>query len=65
MDFSIRFPLTARRHDSRFVVVDTLIKSAHFIHVRMMYQAPEIARVFVNKIVTLHGVPRRIIFDQG
>jgi hypothetical protein len=45
MDFIVGLPLAARRHDSIFVVVDTLMKSAHFIPVRMMYQAPDIARV--------------------
>jgi hypothetical protein len=30
MDFNVRLPLMARRHDSMFVVVDTLTKSAHF-----------------------------------
>jgi hypothetical protein len=45
MDFIVGFPLTTRRHDSIFMVVDTLMKSAHFIPVCMMYQAPDIARV--------------------
>jgi hypothetical protein len=45
MDFIVGLPLTARRHDSIFVVVDTLTKSAHFIPVRTTYQAPDIARV--------------------
>jgi hypothetical protein len=58
MDFIVGFPLTTRRHDSIFMVVDTLTKSAHFIPVRMTYQAPDIARVFVNEIVRLHGVPK-------
>jgi hypothetical protein len=31
MDFIVGLPLMARRHDSIFVVVDTLTKSAHFI----------------------------------
>jgi hypothetical protein len=31
MDFIVGFPLTTRRHDSIFVVVDTLKNSAHFI----------------------------------
>ena len=30
MDFIIGLPLMARRHDSMFVVVDTLTRSAHF-----------------------------------
>jgi hypothetical protein len=47
------------------VVVDTLTKSAHFIPVRTMYQAPDIARVFISEIVRLHGVPQKIISDRG
>ena len=65
MDFIVGFPLTTSRHDSIFVVVDTLMKSAHFIPVHMMYQAPNIARVFISEIVTLHGMPKRIISDRG
>jgi hypothetical protein len=65
MDFIVGLPLTARRHDSIFVVVDTLTKSAHFIPVRMTYQAPDIARVFISEIVMLHGMPKKIISDRG
>jgi hypothetical protein len=65
MDFIVGLPLTARRHDSIFVVVDTLTKSAHFIPVRMTYQATDIARVFISEIVRLHGVPKRIISHRG
>jgi hypothetical protein len=65
MDFIVGFPLMARRHDSIFVVVDTLMKSAHFIPVRMTYQAPNLARVFISEIVRLHGMPKRIISDRG
>jgi hypothetical protein len=64
MEFIVGLSLMARRHDSIFVVFDTLMKSAHFIHVRMMYQAPDIARVFVNEILRLLGIPKRIIFDR-
>jgi transposase InsO family protein len=64
MDFIVGLPLTARRHDSIFVVVDTLMKSSHFIHVRMTYQAPQIDRVFISEIVRLHGVPKKIISDR-
>ena len=65
MDFIVGLPLMARRHDSIFVVVDTLTKSAYFIPVHMTYQAPNIARVFISEIVRLHGVPKRIISDRG
>jgi hypothetical protein len=65
MDFIVGFPLTVRRHDLIFVVVDTLTKSAHFIPMCTMYQAPYIARDFINNIVRLHGVKKRIISDRG
>jgi hypothetical protein len=65
MKFVVGLPLTTRRHDSIFVVVDTMTKSAHFILVRTTYQAPNIARVFVSETVRLHGVPKIIISVQG
>ena len=65
MDFIVGFPLTVRRHDSIFVVVDTLSKIDHFIIVHTTYHAPDIDRVFVSKIVILHGVPKMIIYDRG
>jgi hypothetical protein len=65
MDFIVGFPLTERTHDSIFVVVDTLTKSDQFIPVRMTYQAPDIARVFISEIVSLHSMPKRIISNRG
>jgi transposase InsO family protein len=41
------------------------MKSDHFILVHMTYQAPDIASVFISEIMGLHGVPKRIISDQG
>jgi hypothetical protein len=64
MDFIVGLPLTARRHDSIFVVVETLMKSAHFIPVCTTYQEPDIAIVFISEIVRLHGVPKRIISNR-
>jgi hypothetical protein len=65
MEFIVGLPLMSRRHDSIFVVVDTLKKISHFIPVQIMYQAPDIARIFINKIVRLHGVLKNIILDRG
>jgi hypothetical protein len=65
MDLIVGLTLTIRRHDSVFVVVDTLTKSAHSIPVCTTYQALDIARVFISDIVRLHGVPKRIISDRG
>jgi hypothetical protein len=65
MDFNFGLPLMARRHDSIFVVVYTLMKSDHFIPVHVAYQALDIDRVFISDIVRLHGVPKNIISDRG
>ena len=54
-----------KRHDSIFIVVDSLTKSVHFISMRTTYQSPDIARVLISEIVTLHGMPKRIISDRG
>ena len=65
MDFIVGFPLMVRKHKSIFVVVNTLTKSAHFIPLHTTYQEPDIARVFINEIVRLHGVPKNFISDRG
>jgi hypothetical protein len=64
MDFIVGLPMMSRRHDSIFVVVDTLTKSAHFIPVKNTYQALKITRVFINEIVRLHGIPKKIILIE-
>jgi transposase InsO family protein len=65
MEFIVGFPMKVRGHDSIFVVVDILMKSAHFISVHATYQARDIAIAFFNETVRLHGVPTRIISDRG
>jgi hypothetical protein len=65
MDFIVGLQLKARRHDSIFIVVDTLTKSVHFIPMHMTYQAPDIARVFISEIVRMDGMPKRIISNRG
>jgi len=65
MDFIVGLHMTSRRHDSIFVVVDTLTKIVHFIPVKTTCQETNIARVFIHKIVNLHGIPKKIISDKG
>jgi hypothetical protein len=49
MDFIVGFSLTARRHESIFLVVDTLTKSEHSNPVHGTYQVLGIARVFIQR----------------
>jgi len=65
MDFIIGLSSMERRNDSIFVVADNLMKSETFIPMHVMYQVPHIARLFINEIVRLDCVPKRVIYDQG
>ena len=64
MDFVSSFPLTQQKHDSVWVIVDKLTKSAHFIPVRMDYSMDRLAKLYVEKIVRLHGVSLSIVLDR-
>ena len=61
MDFIVRLPLTGRKHDSFWVVVDPLTKSAHFLPVRIDYSLDKLAELYIKEIVRLHGIPISII----
>ena len=65
MDFVVGLPKTLGKFDSIWVVVDRLTKLAHFISVRIDYNAEQLAKVYVKEIVRLHGVPLSIISDRG
>jgi hypothetical protein len=65
MDFIVGLPLTPRKHDSIWVIVDRLTKTAHFIPVHTTYSAERYAEIYVDLIVCLHGVPKTILSDQG
>ena len=56
MDFVSGFPLTQKKHDSVWVIVDRLTKSAHFLPVWLDYSMDRLAELYVNEIVRLHGI---------
>jgi hypothetical protein len=65
MDFIVGLPLTPRKHDSIWVIVDRLTKTAHFIPVHTTYSAERYAEIYVDLVVRLHGVPKTILSDRG
>ena len=64
MDFVVGLPLTGRKHDSIWVVVDRLTKSAHFLPVRTDYSLDKLTELYIKEIVRLHGIPISIISDR-
>ncbi|GJV22851.1 putative reverse transcriptase domain-containing protein [Tanacetum coccineum] len=64
MDFVTKLPRTSSGHDTIWVIVDRLTKSAHFLPMREDYKMERLARLFLNEIVARHGVPILIISDR-
>ena len=64
MDFVYDLPRTRNGHDGIWVIVDRLTKSAHFLPVGKNYTLERLAKLYVNEIVRLHGVPESIISDR-
>ena len=63
MDFVSGLPKISRGHDSIWVIIDCLTKSAHFLLVRVTYTLDKLAEVYVFEIVHLHRSPKSIISD--
>ncbi|KAD4585146.1 hypothetical protein E3N88_22747 [Mikania micrantha] len=64
MDFITKLPLTAKRHDAIWVIVDRLTKSAHFLPIRETYTSEKLSELFVKEIIMRHGVPVSIVSDR-
>ena len=65
MDFITGLPRTRSGYDTICVVVDRLTKVAHFIPVKTTYTSAKLAKIYMTRIVCLHGVPRTIVSDRG
>ncbi|GJZ35829.1 putative reverse transcriptase domain-containing protein [Tanacetum coccineum] len=64
MDFVTKLPRTSSGHDTIWVIMDQLTKSAHFPPMREDYKLDRLARLYLNEIVARHGVPISIISDR-
>jgi hypothetical protein len=65
IDFIVGLPLTARKFDSIWVIVDRLTKSTHFILVHTKYRVEKHAEMYIARVLCLHRVPKTIISDRG
>jgi hypothetical protein len=50
MDFIMGFPRTSKMHDLIMVVVDKLMKAAHFVPLKSMHKATEVADFFMKEV---------------
>ncbi|XP_047253154.1 uncharacterized protein LOC107843539 isoform X2 [Capsicum annuum] len=65
MDFVAGLPRTYHKHDSVWVIVDRLTKSAHFLPVKTSYTVEQYAQIYIKEILSFHGFPISIVFDRG
>jgi hypothetical protein len=65
MDFITGLPKTQKGNNAIWVVVDYLSKVAHFLPVREDNTASQLANLYISRMVPLHGVPKKIIFNRG
>ncbi|GJZ60138.1 putative reverse transcriptase domain-containing protein [Tanacetum coccineum] len=61
MDFVTKLLRTSSGHDTIWVIVDRLTKSAHFLPIREDYKMDRLARLYLNEIIARHDVPISII----
>ena len=64
MNFVIELSRTQRQHDTIWVIVDRLTKSAHFLPVSNDDPLDKLAQLYVEEIVRLHGVPISIVSNR-
>jgi hypothetical protein len=64
MDFITVLPRTDKQHDSIMVVVDKLMKDAHFILLKTTNKETYVDDIFMKEVARLHGIPKTIVSDK-
>jgi hypothetical protein len=52
-------------YDSIWVIVDRFSKVSYFIPVKTTYKGVKLAELYIARIVCLHEVHKKIVFDRG
>ena len=64
MDFVMGLLRTTRGYDAIWMIVNHLTKSAHFLPIKKTYPLNRFARIYIEEIVKLHGVPVSIVLIE-
>nr|GEX77029.1 putative reverse transcriptase domain-containing protein [Tanacetum cinerariifolium] len=65
MDFITKLPKSSQGFNTIWMIVDRLTKSGHFLPIRENDPLDKLARLYLNMIVTRHGIPVLIICDHN
>jgi hypothetical protein len=64
MDFVLGFPKGRKGNDAIWVIVDRLMKSALFLPIKMTDSIDKLAKIYINEVVWLHGIPVSIVSNR-
>lgn len=64
MDLITRLPKTKTGYDAIVVFVDKLTKMVHYAPTHNTAKATDIAKIFLERVVRLHGIPQTIVSDR-
>jgi hypothetical protein len=65
MDFIVGLPKIAKGIDSIWVIIDRLTKTTHFLPVKVKYTVATYAKLYIARILSLHGVSKTIVSDHN
>ena len=64
MDFVTGLPRSPKGHEAIWVIMDRMTKTTHFFPVKMNYSLDQLAQIYIDEIVSLHGVLVSIMSDR-
>jgi hypothetical protein len=64
MDFVAGLPRSPCGKNAIWVVINRLIKVAHFIPMKETSSASDVVPLYIKEVVMLHGVPKSIVLDR-
>ena len=64
MDFVVGLPRCQSGYDAIWVIVDRLMKSAHFLLMKNSDSIEKLVELYVKEIVLLHSMPVSIVSDR-
>ncbi|KAJ9517914.1 hypothetical protein QJQ45_004232 [Haematococcus lacustris] len=65
MDLVTKLPTGTHGYDAICVIVDRLSKMVHFVPCKESMNAMAFARLFINNVFKLHGLPAEVLTDRG
>ena len=63
MDFIEKLPMS-QGMDTILVVIDHFTKYAHFLALKHLFTATQVAQLFLDNVYKLHGLPVSIVSDR-